>query len=77
MYHRADYGAAFTQPKGELRTPYVLADPPCVPPPGPDVTCASQKSYLSVEATQPPRAVIGRLTKTPTQNHKRFCVVVA
>ena len=37
--------------QGGLRTPYVLADPPCVHRKG--LTCASQKFEPSIEATQP------------------------
>ena len=38
---RRSYGSALTQRKGGLRTPHVLADPPCVHCKG--LTCASQK----------------------------------
>ena len=64
-----------------LRTPYVLADHPCVHRQGPDVRLPIIVTFRRDDAAA--RAVIGPLATDPTQNHKgsrlcrSACVVIA
>ena len=64
--------------QGWLRTPYVLADPPCVHRQGPDVRLPKIVTFRRAV-----RAVIGPLTKTPRRTIKvhdcveSVCVVAA